>query len=135
MTAVLEKLGVPFGLTWPALDLAPQAHPLLVGRPGPMAPRGANFALQNADFVLTVGARLDVVTVAFAPEKFARAARKAVVDLDPNELRKMEGFADLTVCADAGQFLAELLAQADALPRTTARPGSRAAGSGRRSTR
>ena len=117
----VERLGVPFGLTWPAMDLIPEDHPLLVGRPGPMAPRGANFALQNSDLLLTIGARLDLVATAFAPDRLARAARKIMVDIDPKELEKLKGIIELPVCFDAREFLSELLRQKSKLqakPRT-----------------
>jgi acetolactate synthase I/II/III large subunit len=108
---LLEKLPVPFGLTWLAMDFVPDNHPGLVGRPGPMAPRGANFALQNCDFLLTIGARLDVVCTAFAPERLARAAKKVMVDVDAAELKKLEPFLTLPVCSDARSFVLELLRQ------------------------
>jgi len=108
---VLEVLKVPFGLTWPAIDFFPDDHPLLVGRPGSMAPRGANFAMQNADLLLTVGARLDLIFTAFAPERLARGAKKVMVDIDPAEIAKMEPYLDVAVCSDAGDFLRELLRQ------------------------
>jgi acetolactate synthase-1/2/3 large subunit len=111
MRRVLDLLQIPFGLTWPAIDYVPDDHPLLVGRPGPMAPRGANFALQNCDCLLTIGARLDVVCTAFAPERLARAAKRIMVDVDPAELKKMEPFLDLSVCVDARAFLVEMLEQ------------------------
>ena len=109
--SLINALGVPFGLTWPAMDLFPDSHPLLVGRPGPMAPRGANFALQNSDFLLMVGARMDLVMTAFAPENLAREASKVMVDIDPAELAKFSGSLALSVCADARDFLEELHAQ------------------------
>jgi acetolactate synthase-1/2/3 large subunit len=111
MRQLLDLLGVPFGLTWPAMDFVPDTHPGLVGRPGPMAPRGANFALQNADMLLAVGARLDLVTTAFAPERLARGAKKVMVDIDAAEIGKLAPWLDLGICADAGAFLRELLAQ------------------------
>jgi acetolactate synthase-1/2/3 large subunit len=112
MRQVIERLQAPFGLTWPALDLAPSDDPLLVGRPGPMAPRGANFALQNSDFLLSVGARLDLATTAFAPQRFARAAKRVIVDVDPAEIERLRPHAAVAACADAKAFLQELLAQA-----------------------
>ncbi len=111
MRQLIETLNIPFGLTWPAIDFFPDDYPNLVGRPGPMAPRGANFALQNCDFLLTIGARLDVVCTAFAPEKLARAAKKVMVDIDAAELNKLEPFLDVAICTDAGSFLNELLPQ------------------------
>ena len=49
---LVRLLNVPVGLTWMAMDLLDDDDPLFVGRPGTVASRGANFALQNADFVL-----------------------------------------------------------------------------------
>jgi acetolactate synthase-1/2/3 large subunit len=115
MRQLLEELQVPFGLTWLAMDFLPDDYPALVGRPGPMAPRGANFALQNCDFLLTIGARLDVVCTAFAPEHLSRGAKKVMVDIDPAELKKMEPYLTLPVCADARDFIKELLRQAQAI--------------------
>jgi acetolactate synthase-1/2/3 large subunit len=109
---LIEALKIPFGLTWLAMDFVQDDHPLLVGRPGPMAPRGPNFVLQNCDFLLTLGARLDVVCTAFAPERLARAATKVMVDIDPAELKKMERYFTLTVCSDARTYMRELLRQA-----------------------
>ncbi len=110
-----EALGIPFGLTWLAMDYVPDDNPGLVGRPGPMAPRAANFALQNCDFLLSIGARLDVVCTAFAPERLARAAKKVMVDIDAAELKKLEPFLSMSVCADAKLFIEELLRQSRSL--------------------
>jgi len=112
---VVRALGIPVLSTWLAHDLIEEAHPLYVGRPGPVAPRGANFALQNSDFMLSVGARLDLVVTGYAPDNFARAARKVMVDVDPAELRKMGDSIHLPVLADACAFLEELLRQRGAV--------------------
>ncbi len=122
MRQIVEALQVPFGLTWPAMDLFPEDHPSFAGRPGPMAPRGANFALQNSDFLLSVGARMDLVLTAFAPERLARAARKVMVDIDANEIRKLAAFLAVPICSDAKEFLRELISQLSAVqskPRAT----------------
>jgi acetolactate synthase-1/2/3 large subunit len=111
VAALVETLNIPVGLTWPAMDLLPDTHPLVVGRPGPIAPRGANFALQNSDFFLSIGARLDLVCTAFAPEKLARAAIKTMVDVDPAELAKLQNYFQRLLCADAGDFIQELIRQ------------------------
>lgn len=50
--AELRKfLEIPSVATWCAADLLPSNEPTYVGRPGSVASRGANFALQNSDFV------------------------------------------------------------------------------------
>ena len=50
---LVESLGVPLVTTWNAMDLLPYEHPLYVGRPGVVALRAPNFAIQNADQVGT----------------------------------------------------------------------------------
>jgi acetolactate synthase-1/2/3 large subunit len=112
---LVRLLNVPVGLTWMAMDLLNDDDPLLVGRPGTVASRGANFALQNADFVLVIGTRLDPPLMGWDPKQFARGAYKTVVDIDPAELRKLEGAIDNPICADAHAFIDEMLKQAGSL--------------------
>ncbi len=114
---LVRLLNVPVGLTWMAMDLLDDDDPLLVGRPGTVASRGANFALQNADFVLVIGARLDPPLMGWDPHQFARGAHKAVVDIDPAELRKLDGAIDRPICADARSFIETVLQQGDAVLR------------------
>jgi acetolactate synthase-1/2/3 large subunit len=102
---LVRLLNVPVGLTWLAMDLLDHEDPLFVGRPGTVASRGANFALQNADFVLVIGTRLDPPLMGWDPKQFARGAYKTVVDIDPAELRKLEGAIDNPICADARAFI------------------------------
>lgn len=107
-----ERLGLPVAATWNAMDLLPFDHPLAVGRPGVVAMRAANFAVQNCDLLLSVGCRLDNILTAYAPRNFARGARKVVVDVDPNEIAKLDMDLDLAIEADASAFLEALAAQA-----------------------
>jgi acetolactate synthase-1/2/3 large subunit len=109
---LVRLLNVPVGLTWMAMDLLDDDDPLFVGRPGTVAPRGANFALQNSDFVLVIGVRLDPALMGWDPRQFARGAYKTVVDIDPAELRKLEGAIDNPICADARTFIDHMLQQA-----------------------
>ena len=108
-------LGIPMAATWCAADLVPSDEPLFVGRPGSVAARGANFALQNCDLLLALGVRLDFAITGYAPENLAREAYKAAVDVDAAELRKLDGYLEQPICADAGDFLRELLRQKDAI--------------------
>lgn len=106
---LVETLGAPVLSTWPAQGVVGDDHPLFVGRPGSLAPRGPNFALQNADLLLCLGARLDLTTTGYDPKDFGRNARKLVVDIDPAELSKLDGAIERAVCADAGRFVDALL--------------------------
>ncbi len=103
-------LGVPTVATWCAADLVPSDDPTYVGRPGSVAARGANFALQNSDFVLALGVRLDFAITGYAPHNLAREAWKAAVDIDAAELAKLHPYLQQPIQADCKAFLTELLA-------------------------
>ncbi len=110
-----KLLNIPIAATWCAADLVPSDEPLYVGRPGSVAARGANFALQNCDFLLAVGVRLDFAITGYAPDKLAREAYKAAVDIDAAELKKLEPHLEQPIHADAKAFLKELLAQRECI--------------------
>jgi len=110
---LIRALKVPVVATWCAADLISSEDPLYVGRPGSVASRGANFALQNCDFLLAIGARLDFAITGFAPDKLARAAHKVVVDIDAAELAKLAPHVQSPIQADATAFIEALLARRD----------------------
>jgi len=104
-------LDIPTVATWCAADLVPSDVPTFVGRPGNVAARGANFVLQNCDFLLVLGARLDMAITGYAPQNLAREAHKVAVDIDPAELKKLAPHLQQPVVSDCRAFLDELLAQ------------------------
>src|ERR1700728_3349343 len=112
---VRTLLGIPTVATWCAADLVPSSDPLYVGRPGSVAARGANFALQNSDLLLAIGVRLDFAITGYAPQNLAREAHKAVVDVDEAELQKLHPYLQQPICADARTFLQELLRQKNSI--------------------
>jgi acetolactate synthase I/II/III large subunit len=107
-----QLLGVPVALTWAARDLMAHDDPLAVGGFGTHGVRFANFAVQNADLVLSVGSRLDTKATGSPPSTFAREARIIMVDIDQTEIGKFARFGvklHLGVVADARSFLRALL--------------------------
>lgn len=104
LRTLVERLGVPLATTWNATDILSWDHPLNAGRPGVVAARGANFAVQNCDLLISIGCRLDNIITAYNPRGFARAARKVVVDIDPHELDAKDMVLDLALAMDAGAF-------------------------------
>ena len=107
---LVETLQIPVVTTWNATDLVPADHPLSVGKPGVVALRAPNFAVQNSDLVIAIGARLDNVVTAHNPAKFGRHAKKIMIDVDPAELAKFDGVDNfaLRLQADARDFIAAL---------------------------
>ena len=110
---LVDRLKIPVLATWRATDMIPENHPLYCGKPGAVGQRGANFTQQNSDWIMTLGARLDLCQVAHNYPNFARAAKKIIVDIDGAEIKKLKTFGmnvDIEVNADVGCFLRELLA-------------------------
>lgn len=108
---LVDLLGCPTLTTRLGVDLIPWEHPLCFGMPGALASRGANFTLQNSDFLLTLGARLDMALIAYAPEKLAREAKKIMVNIDAEEIKKLGNKIDLAIASDAQAFIDELFRQ------------------------
>ena len=106
-----EALKIPVLLTWKAIDFLEETHPLFVGRPGGVGQRGANFSQQNSDFLISIGARLDHGQTAYQNKYFAREAVKVVVDVDNNEIRKLDMDIKHPVNLGAEEFIDEFLRQ------------------------
>ena len=106
--SVTARLGVPVTTGWNAHDALHDAHPCYVGRPGTIGDRAGNFAVQNADFLLVLGSRLNIRQVSYNWSSFARAAFKVMVDVDPAELAKPTLRIDLPVHAELSEALASL---------------------------
>ena len=106
---LVMKSETPCLLTWKALDFLPELDHLNAGRPGAIAQRWSNFAQQTSDFILVIGARLDLGQTAYRPDNFAPRAIKYVVDIDDNELKKLKSTGATCIQADAFQFIEQLL--------------------------
>lgn len=108
---VINRTKVPVVTTRLGIDLVESNNPLFVGRPGLYPDRAANFAIQNADLIICVGARLDTGIVGYDAKDWGRHAKKVVVDLDVEELNKPGINIDLKINRDLKDFLSELLLQ------------------------
>jgi len=110
---LVQLLGIPVQTTWIGCDLLGHDHPLFAGRPGSFASRAANFAIQNADFMLAIGARLDFATTGFSRARFAREAYRAAVDVDSTEISKLGDDIDAGLLLSADRFIAKVLERRD----------------------
>ncbi len=110
---LVNILNAPVVTTWSGIDTLYHNHPLYIGQIGVYGHRGANFAVQNSDCILSLGSRLDTRITGGKPETFARAAKKIVIDIDRAEIFKNRGLTpNIAICADIRdiipQFMAEL---------------------------
>ena len=105
MRRVAEKLNIPVAVAWDASDLMPYDNELFVGIPGLLGDRAGNWAVQNADLVLSVGCRLSCRQVGYNVKSWAREAYVIMVDIDKYELIKPSIHVELPIHADAREFL------------------------------
>lgn len=106
---LLDMLQIPAETTWKTIDMFGEEESLYMGHPGIMGDRGANLILQEADFLLSLGCRLDTSVTAFNDKNFAKNAKKVIVDIDENEIRRMGVDIEASIACDAKVFLQEML--------------------------
>ncbi len=106
---LVEKLQIPVVTGWNSIDLLPTDHPLYAGRGGTMGDRAGNFAVQNADLVISLGSRLSIYQVGYDVKTWAREAFVIAADIDPAELLKPTIRVDMPVCGDVVKFMEHLL--------------------------
>ena len=106
---VLELLQVPVTVPLTAKDLIYEDHPMNIGVFGTAGQRRANFAVQNSDFLLAIGAGFNSQKIGFNAQGFAPKAKKAVVDIDRNQLEHQIVRPDIGIEADAGELLEQMI--------------------------
>lgn len=105
-----ETFNFPIVASWSGFDVFPHNYPLRVGEFGVYGNRGANFAVQNADMILSIGSRLDTRQTGGKPNTFAREAKLIMVDVDQSELDKDRGLVPyIKIQCDAKEFTLEML--------------------------
>lgn len=109
---LIEKLNVPVVTGWNSIDLIEDEHPLYVGRTGIMGDRAGNFAIQNSDFILSLGSRLSIRQVGYNYKTWAQKAYVVDVDIDSAELKKPTLHIDLPICADVKSVMEKLVDKA-----------------------
>lgn len=109
-----DRLGVPYVSTL-------MGHERVVARSnyfnmiGSYGNREANWAVQNCDLLIVVGARLDVRQTGSDVKDFARNARIVQIDIDPAQLNNRVQ-ADLNICATAESFFKAYPLRSSVLP-------------------
>jgi len=106
---IVNKYNIPFALTWNASDLIESNHNAYVGRPGAFAERGSNFIIQNCNLHVSVGTRLPFMVTGYNSKDFARKAKKVMVDIDNDEIKKSDVILNEKINCDASYFLKTLL--------------------------
>lgn len=101
-----ETTNIPVTVTFMGLGCFPAEHPLFIGMPGMHGAKCANYALQNCDLIISVGARFDDRVTGFVG-KFAPNASIIHLDIDPASVSKIIK-VDVPVVGDAKNILTAL---------------------------
>jgi acetolactate synthase-1/2/3 large subunit len=111
LRSLLDVLCIPVVLPVTGKDLLEEDHPMNIGVFGTAGQRRANFAIQNSDCLLAIGAGLNMVKIGFDVKGFAPKALKIIVDIDEGQLKYQVVRPHQGVLADAAEFLGEMLNQ------------------------
>jgi len=106
----ISKTGIPFSPSWATIDLFSSKNKLNAGTFGVAATRYGNFAIQNADLLISLGCRLNTQITGSNLGSFAPNAKKIVVDIDNNEFKKTNGLKyDLKINIDLKDFFKKII--------------------------
>lgn len=104
-----EKLNIPVVTTMNGIDIIPEENKNFIARIGTIGNRSGNFALQNADLVISIGSRNNIRQVSYNWENFAKNAKIVSIDIDEAELNKPTIKPFIKINADAKDFILQAL--------------------------
>ena len=107
LRALAEKANIPVAMTLMGLGCFPGNHPLSLGMLGMHGTVYANYAVNEADLLIAVGARFDD-RVTGDLKKFAPHAKVIHIDIDPAEIGKNRA-ADIPIVGDCKAVLEALV--------------------------
>lgn len=102
---------IPVLATWRAKGVFGDDDELFMGSPGIPTTRYSNYVLQNTDFLLIIGTRLNPAITAYGEERFAPNAKKIIIDIESGEIDKLSINFDMKVVSHAGEFIDALQIQ------------------------
>jgi len=83
---------IPIVATWGAASLVNEENENYLGTFGTHGMRHVNRAIHESDFILSIGARLDLKATGTPPSDFAPRAEKFVIDIDSAEIDKLRSY-------------------------------------------
>lgn len=107
ISCFLEKVDIPIVASLCGIDVICNSHRCYRGMIGSYGLPASNKILQEADFVLVLGSRLDERQRNVNLEQFLRDATVVHVDIDKNELKNVIK-SEISICASVEQFMTEM---------------------------
>lgn len=118
---LIDKLKIPVALAWNSGDLVAYDNPYYAGSPSREGTRGSSFIVQNCDLLIVLGSRMNIRTITYNKNDFARNAYKIMVDIDDQELKKPTFIPDMPICGDVHKLL-EMMLESDYVPSDDHKP-------------
>lgn len=116
LLALIEKTGIPATTTLMAMDVIPSDHHLNMNMLGMHGTKYANYAVQQCDLLIAVGARFDDRVTGKVAD-FAPHAKIVHIDIDPSSVGKIIK-VDAPVVGDCKVILKEMTAMLKKKDRT-----------------
>lgn len=105
---LITKLKIPVVTTQLANDLLDYQNELYIGKVGLRGDRAGNFAVQDADLLISIGCSLHVTTTGYNEIDFAPQAKKIVIDIDQAVLEKNAKISQLQIKCDIATLIKTL---------------------------
>lgn len=104
----LQDLGIPLATTFTGADRVGADYEYYCGRPNWYGSRWANLIIQQADLVLSVGARLGLMQTGYNWQEYVPNGKVVQVEIEKSEIDKGFPKIDLGINCDPNDFLREL---------------------------
>lgn len=114
LSQLAEKIPAPVTTTLTAMGAFPVDHKLFIGMLGMHGTKYANYAIQESDLIIAIGARFDD-RVTGKIKSFAPNAKIIHIDIDPAEISKNVR-VDVPIVGDAKKVLTTLLKYINKVP-------------------
>lgn len=107
---LIEALQIPVVFENGSCDVYGRAHDLAIGAVGSLGcSRAGNIAVQNSDFILSLGSKLNSQLTGDEGAKFAREAKIIALILNPHEFEKGNIKVTQVLEGEVGEFVEKLL--------------------------
>ena len=104
---------IPVLTTYSTIDLIEDNNPMYFGRPGLYGQRQANLIIQNCDLLISIGSGLHYELTGYNYKNFAKKAKRLIIDIDNNELKKKNIQPNLPIRTDCSIYIKNLLKACD----------------------
>lgn len=103
-----KKMNVPVVCPTSISDYYTPDDDLYYGNFGVFGGRAGNFIIQNADLIISFGARMSFKQIGFNYENFSPKSKKIIIDIDESELSKNTLKIDVPIKADVSYIIEKL---------------------------